>query len=253
MKPATLFKPYLRGLYQRTMRVAYEQAYNEIVKSLKNGGSCLDCGASGGHHFSILHNRMGLKKEFYRGIEWDFESVSIAQNKGINIVQGDLNKPLPYQEDSFQTVFALSVLEHLLNGCQWMREAERVLAPGGSLVILTPNISTFFTLCLLLAGKMPSSGPHPDSEALLKTEIPFYVSDTQQPDLESDTPVHRHLVVFSYRVLRSYLQQLGFAKIRGYGFGLYPFPNFLQSVVEKIDPRHCHQMVCVAQKKDVRL
>ncbi len=248
MRNFTLLKPYLRRLYQRTMHVAYEQAYSEIVLSLRNGGSCLDCGASVGHHFGILHHRMGLKIDNYRGIEWDAESVKNAQNKSLNIVQGDLNNPLPYEDECFQVVFALSVLEHLLNGCQWMRETKRVLVPGGTLVILTPNISTFFTMMLLLIGKMPSSGPHPDSEALQKNETPFYVSDTQQPDLESDTPVHRHLVVFSYRVLRKYLQQLGFVKIRGYGFGLYPFPNFLQPVLEKVDPWHCHQMVFVAQK-----
>jgi hypothetical protein len=95
---------------------------------------------------------------------------------------------------------------------------------------------------------MKFNGPHPDSEALQKNETPFYVSNTTQPDLESDTPVHRHLIVFSYRVLHAYLQQLGFVKIRGYGFGLYPFPKFLQPVFEKMDPWHCHQMVFVAQK-----
>jgi hypothetical protein len=41
---------------------------------------------------------------------------------------------------------------------------------------------------------------------------------------------------------------LGFEDVRGYGFGLYPFPNFLQPVLEKIDPYHCHQMVFMARK-----
>lgn len=231
------------------MHVAYERSYNEIVRSMEHGGHCLDCGASGGHHFGNLQDRMGLTKNCYKGLEWDAASVKHAQEKGLDVVQGDLNKPLPFADDTFQTVFALSVLEHLLNGCQWMREAQRVLIPGGTLVVLTPNISTLFTVLLLLAGKMPSSGPHPDSEALLKNETPFYVSDNQHPDLESDTPVHRHLVVFSYRVLRAYLQQLGFVDIRGHGFGLYPFPNFSQPILEKVDPWHCHQMVFAAQKK----
>ncbi|MCF8069594.1 MAG: class I SAM-dependent methyltransferase [Desulfobacterales bacterium] len=250
MKNFAPLTTYFRGLYRRTMGEAYERAYREIVLSQKDGGSCLDCGASGGHHFWVLHERMKLKKGNYRGIEWDLESVKRAQNKKLNVIQGDLNKPLPYDDNSFQTVFALSVLEHLLNGCQWMREAKRVLAPGGSLVILTPNISTFFTMMLLLGGKMPSSGPHPDSEVLQRNETPFYVSNNQCSDLESDTPVHRHLVVFSYRVLHSYLHQLGFVGIRGYGFGLYPFPNFIQPILERIDPYHCHQMVFAVSKEE---
>lgn len=124
-----------------------------------------------------------------------------------------------------------------------------MLQHDGKLVLLTPNISTYFTALLILMGKMPSSGPHPDSDALLKNEELFKVSSDQlQPDTERDTPVHRHLVVFSYRVLRDYLKMIGFVEVRGYGFGLYPFPNFMQPVLERIDPYHCHQMVFVARK-----
>ena len=97
---------------------------------------------------------------------------------------------------------------------------------------------------------MPSSGPHPDSDILMKKEEIFKVSsESLHPDTERDTPVHRHLIVFSYCVLRDYLTSVGFDKVTGYGFGLYPFPNFLQPLLEKIDPYHCHQMVFVAYKR----
>lgn len=143
----------------------------------------------------------------------------------------------------------MSVLEHLLNPCYYLKECYRVLDEGGSLVILTPNISTYFTAVLILLGKMPSSGPHPDSDLLIKQEELFKVShESLQPDTETDTPVHRHLVVFSYLVLLSYFRMLGFSEVKGYGFGLYPFPNFMQPLLERIDPYHCHQMVIVARK-----
>ena len=129
------------------------------------------------------------------------------------------------------------------------RSGERVLKDNGTFIVLTPNISTFFTAFLILAGKMPSSGPHPDSELLLSKEVIFKVSpDNLVSDAESDRPSHRHLVVFSYRFLKSYLMLAGFKNIRGYGYGLYPFPNWLQPVVEKLDPWHCHQMVFIAKK-----
>ena len=96
---------------------------------------------------------------------------------------------------------------------------------------------------------MPSSGPHPDSDALLKGEELMKVSEERlQHDTERDTPQHRHLVVFSYKVLRRYLQILGFAEVRGYGYGVYPFPNFTQPLLERIDPYHSHQMVFIATK-----
>ena len=143
----------------------------------------------------------------------------------------------------------MSVLEHLLNPCFYLKECYRVLDKNGQLIILTPNISTFFTAALILLGKMPSSGPHPDSDQLIKHEELFKVSDESlQPDSETDTPVHRHLIIFSYKVLLAYMKTIGFKEVKGYGFGLYPFPNFMQPILEKIDPYHCHQMVIIAQK-----
>ena len=231
------------------MHEAYRTATEEISASLRGGGAILDCGANRGRMFDVLAKSAPLLPTQYFGIEWDKESAEEGQERGLQIANADLNKGMPYESEKFSCVFGLSVLEHLLNGCRFLRECHRVLQPGGKLVMLTPNISTYFTAALILAGKMPSSGPHPDSDALISKEELFNVrGDHRQPDAEKDTPVHRHLVVFSYRVLRDYLNMIGFADIQGYGFGLYPFPTFVQPLLERIDPYHCHQMVFVARK-----
>lgn len=240
---------YFRRLYERTMNEAYACAYRTIVDSLCGNGPCLDCGANEGQHFARLHEMSGLARAAYAGIEWNASSVALAQGKGLEVTQGDLNTPLPFGNDRFQCVMGLSVLEHLLNGCHWMQECQRVLIPGGRLVILTPNISTWFTIALLAAGRMPSSGPHPDSSQLLKREAPLQVSTIEDPDIEGDTPVHRHLVVYSYRTLRNYLRMIGFQHVQGHAFGVYPFPNLMQPWLERIDPYHAHQMVFVATKR----
>lgn len=244
-----MLKKYFKSLYQRTMQEAYSRAHDEIANTLQDGGTCLDCGAHSGHKFDLLNQRIGIDKSRYSGIEWNANVAQKARDKGLNVLQGDLNKDMEYQDESYKCIFGLSVLEHLLNPCNYLRECYRCLEKDGVLVILTPNISTYFTAALILAGKMPSSGPHPDSDALLKKEELFKVShESLQPDTETDTPVHRHLVVFSFKVLKSYLSMLGFEEIRGYGYGLYPFPNFMQKPLETLDPYHCHQMVFVARK-----
>jgi hypothetical protein len=75
--------------------------------------------------------------------------------------------------------------------------------PGGIRVILTLNISTFFTAALILAGRMPPSGPTPDSAQLLRGEGLFQVSRFEfVQDDDNDTPQHQHLVVFSFLLLR---------------------------------------------------
>lgn len=244
-----MLRKYLSGLYQRTMKEAYQLASHEIVTALGDGGNCLDCGAHTGYWYNKLSSKVGLNKNQYHGIEWDLESVEMAQQKGLNVQQGDLNKTLPYEDNKFTCIFALSLLEHLLNPCHYLKECRRILKEDGKLVLLTPNISTFFTAFLILSGRMPSSGPHPDSEMLIKSEDVLQVDSTKAScDIESDTPIHRHLVVFSFLVLRRYLKALNFTTVKGYGFGLYPFPNFMQPVLEQIDPYHCHQMVFIAQK-----
>ncbi|QFY90682.1 class I SAM-dependent methyltransferase [Magnetovirga frankeli] len=244
-----MLQHYFKNLYRRTMDEAYGLAFEQITQAIHEDGSVLDCGANTGGSFHRLQRQINLDTSRYQGIEWNQGCVDQAQAKGLNIIQGDLNRQLPFDNDSFRCVFALSVLEHLLNPCAFMRECHRVLEPQGTLVLLTPNISTLFTIALLIVGKMPSSGPHPDSNALLAGEELFKVSSPNLlPDTESETPVHRHLVVFSYRVLHRYLNMLGFTDIKGYGFGLYPFPNFLQHILEKLDPYHCHQMVFIAEK-----
>lgn len=244
-----MLKAYFRALYQRTMREAYTHAGNAIVQSLTDGGDCLDCGASTGYWHTRLSREAGLEQHRYHGIEWNRQLVDQAVAQGLDVRQGDLNRALPFADESFRCVFGLSVLEHLLNPCHYLRECHRLLQQDGMLVLLTPNISTYFTAALIFAGKMPSSGPHPDSDALLQSEEIFKVSaERMQSDSESDTPSHRHLVVFSYSVLGKYLRSMGFSQVEGRGFGLYPFPNFMQPVLERIDPYHCHQMVFTARK-----
>jgi len=240
---------YFHRLYERTMREAYAHARREIARSIELGGACLECGAHDGHEYQWLKRELGGVAFDYRGVEWNPAMVERAKSRGLDVVQGDLNRPMTFEPGSFRCVFALSVLEHLLNPCRFMDECLRVIEPGGTLILLTPNISTYFTAALILAGRMPSSGPHPDSTRLLNAQAPVKADAGQSNfDIESDTPVHRHLVVFSFRALKSYLEMAGFSDIRGYGYGLYPFPNFMQPVMEKIDPYHCHQMVFVARK-----
>lgn len=228
---------------------AYQTAFDHIASSVDGHSVLLDCGANNGQVFDYLNPRCQLESGQYRGIEWNERCVQEGRERKLDIRHGNLNDGITDASGTYSCVFALSVLEHLLNPCRFLKDCHRVLRPGGRLVLLTPNISTYFTAVLILLGKMPSSGPHPDSDQLLKSEELLKVSSQYlQPDTESDTPVHRHLVVFSYRVLRQYLGMIGFSAVKGTGFGLYPFPRSMQPLLERLDPYHCHQMVFVATK-----
>ncbi len=243
-----MIQRYFKNLYRRTMVEAYSFAKSQIV-SEQSGSDFLECGCGTGRDAKFIEDSRGTSKFSYTGIEWSSNLVTAARENGLNVIQGDLNLLIPIESESKDCVYALSVLEHLLMPCHFLLECKRILRANGRLIILTPNISTYFTAALILAGRMPSSGPHPDSIELLESQELFHVSENRPTSLAGVTPEHRHLVVFSYLVLRKYLTALGFEIEHAKGYGIYPFPNFMQPLMERIDPYHCHQMVMVCRKK----
>ena len=244
-----LISTYANNLYQDVMLRAYQHARSDILNSLPPGGKCLDCGAGGGGQYLRLREiSNSINPENYVGIEWDAAGVLQAKELGLNVIRGDLNQNLPFHDETFDCILGLSVLEHLVHGCHFLKEANRLLKPGGNLILITPNLSAWFNIFLLGIGHMPSSGPHPDSVLLLRKNTPIQFRDTGVAHVEDSVPTDRHLVVFTYKVLRFYLKSLGFEHVIGKAYGIYPFTKFIQPILEKIDPWHCHQLLFNCRK-----
>lgn len=53
---------------------------------------------------------------------------------------GNLNNPLPYADNYFDYVIFMEVIEHIYNPEYVLSEINRVLRPGGKLILSTPNI-----------------------------------------------------------------------------------------------------------------
>src|SRR6266545_782016 len=64
--------------------------------------------------------------------------LSPVHNRKINQVQADACD-LPFQNDRFDFVFALDVIEHIPDDQKFVRSLVRVLKPGGSLFLTTPS------------------------------------------------------------------------------------------------------------------
>ncbi|HEY4830396.1 MAG TPA: class I SAM-dependent methyltransferase [Solirubrobacteraceae bacterium] len=89
--------------------------------------------------------------------------------------------PLPFDESSFDVVWASEVIEHVADTARWLSEVRRVLAPGGRLLLTTPSHGR-----LLLAF----SGIERFSE-----------------------PLGDHLHLYSKRSLLTLLREFGFGRV----------------------------------------
>jgi 2-polyprenyl-3-methyl-5-hydroxy-6-metoxy-1,4-benzoquinol methylase len=51
----------------------------------------------------------------------------------------EIEGPLPFEAGSFDVVWCSEVIEHIADTARWLSEVRRVLAPGGRLLLTTPN------------------------------------------------------------------------------------------------------------------
>jgi SAM-dependent methyltransferase len=72
------------------------------------------------------------------GLDADLESLRTHRVAGFTRVQG-LSEALPYRDGAFDLVCCSWVLEHLALPAGTLREAARLLAPGGRFFFVTPN------------------------------------------------------------------------------------------------------------------
>lgn len=77
---------------------------------------------------------------------------------------------IPLDDGCADFVFALEIVEHMVSPSHLFGEAFRVLAPGGHLLVTTPNVTRIGNALKLLAGRsnfdrlIPLDYEHPDDE-----------------------------------------------------------------------------------------
>jgi methionine biosynthesis protein MetW len=123
----------------------------EIIASLVPQGSrVLDLGCGGGELLAHLMQQRGCSGY---GIEIDDANVLACTQRGVNVIQLNLEEGLALFEDqSFDVVLQLDTLQHLRNTEKMLRETARVGRIG---IVSFPNFAHWPNRLHVVSGRMP--------------------------------------------------------------------------------------------------
>lgn len=144
------------------------------------------------------------------GFDWSVAALARARRRGVPVVRASIDGPgLPLAGGSVDVVIMSELIEHLVDTDAALAEARRVLVPGGTLLLSTPNLAAWYNRALLLFGIQP-----------LFTEVSLR-GIYGRPGRE----VVGHLRLFTRRALHGLLAANGFVDIAITGAPYHDVPR----------------------------
>ena len=119
-----------------------EEVLFEFLDNNSSAGSkVLDVGCGSGEIARVINEKGYLVS----GVDFSPIAIELAGKQGINCRLVDLDTGIPFDDDTFDTVWAGDVIEHVFDPIFVLNEIKRVLVPGGQLLCTVPydlNIAT---------------------------------------------------------------------------------------------------------------
>ncbi len=139
----------------RPPNVLYPDTVGVLKAWVPASSRILDLGCGDGKTYAqSLHTTA----RHYTGIDISMTALSDFRKLGLDSIFHDLSTQLPFEDQSFDVVICIEVLEHLFAPAIVVAEAARVLTPGGVLIIGIPNAAFFLDRLRLLAGRFEAGG-----------------------------------------------------------------------------------------------
>ncbi len=108
----------------------FKNPWVEKILTEKKSSHILDLGCGGG----FLSNYLGQKHFNVTGIDISSSSLEIAKkydtSQKVNYILGDIHS-LPFEDQSFDAICAMDILEHIEDYPTLLKECSRILRPGG--------------------------------------------------------------------------------------------------------------------------
>ncbi len=140
---------------QKSYFYRFNRLFNEIEKNnidLKNK-KILDIGCS----YGFLEKKL-IEKGCSRIEAWDLQepidNKDIYRNKWEHKIVNAENE-WPDHDKKFDVIFALEIIEHMIDTDKFIKKCKNKLTPNGFLIISTPNIASLRSRAKLAIGRYP--------------------------------------------------------------------------------------------------
>lgn len=143
------------------------------------------------------------------GFDWSMAALRQAKARNLPVARASADGGLPLATSSLDIVIMSELIEHLVDPDATLDEAMRVLVPGGTLLLSTPNLAAWYNRALLLFGVQP-----------VFTEVSLR-GIYGRPGKE----VVGHLRVFTRRALQELLAAVGFIDVEITGAPYHDVPR----------------------------
>jgi SAM-dependent methyltransferase len=138
--------------YRRQMAERYDHVERLVDEVTERDERVLEAGAVPCQLQALLDEEFDVV-----GVDVDpGRAKRVVDEHDLDLRRCDLDEDrLPIETNTIQTVVCSEVIEHLLRPRHTLREFRRVLEPGGSLIVTTPNWSRLETLVDWAKGGVP--------------------------------------------------------------------------------------------------
>jgi len=130
------------------------------------GRRLLDVGAADG----FLAEQLTARGYEVTGIEGDQGLAALAAGKCRSVVVADLERDLPDLDGPFDVIVYGDVLEHLKDPLRVLLTLNRLLSPGGTIIVSVPNTAHLWVRLQLLIGRFE----YADRGLLDRTHLRFF-------------------------------------------------------------------------------
>jgi SAM-dependent methyltransferase len=208
----------------------------------------LDVGCGDGSF--LLRYVKKVPREHY-GAEGAPELKAAAEVRGLKVLSYDLNGRWPWEDDKFDVVLASQVIEHMHNPRMFVTEAERVLKPGGTLVVMTENLCSVLNTIAMTLGFTPFSLMQLCGR-FLGNPIGLHSNEPLAEPLPLDHPafsgVSGHIRVLTVRQARELVAMCGLEVQEARSISILPLPDALSRILEKVIIHRGHYLILRARK-----